>query len=484
MSSEMVTGSYWTKLEANRSIQQRLGALKLRTTLTAIVALASGFFGAWVIAQPLASLCRIGYGTLFQRGDFPLVHTPIDSQLYSGYSILELTFLTVAVLTILGASVGTFGRARTWQLLLPSLCLGWATLFFVPPTTSWLGVFPSKLERAITLGDFDAAREILKEAGPNETVSQYIQAQIALRAHDLGALKSNAGHILKLADEWGAGQIGGSVRDNIERKRAVNFKPEILYSFDLALNGRAQTKVAKQWEKDSHPTFSRSLWLTVILPFAFGCILMVVALWLIPLWNGMRRRIREIQIGLAPEVKEDQAWDRPWSELLSKSDFLNSSFSLSRVLGGLGLVIGSAIVILPEAIKVISWVGGFRSVVSHVTISDNPCDYVGVWTAAQKRGVYKTTLLADGRFFSTPIAAGTTSGWSYEGEWSVDSGSMIWRYDSQLDVNKIKEASRTHFTLKERDGELTEFNLIEAQDVTGCSKNANWISIGRGTYRE
>lgn len=477
MPSDIVNVSRWLKLEANRPINQRLRSLKIRTFLTAVVAMVCGFSGAVMLAGPMATLCRIAYGKLFQHGSFPLVHTPIDSSLYAGYPILQLTFLSVAIATILGASAGAFGRIRSWQFLIPSLCLGLATLVFIPPTTSWLGVLPSQLERSITRGDFETARELLKEAGPNETVTQYIQAQIALRTHDTTALKMTAGPVLSRVDEWSSGQTSGSVRDTIERKRAVVFSPEIIYALDVALNGQATTKMAKEWMQGHGNSLGQSLWLAVIIPLCFGGLLLAAAFGLIPFWNGMRRRVREIQIGLAQDLEIALPSGSKPNEVLSNSDHASSpSFSSSRVFSGIAIAIAVAVVVVPQAIKAVNWVLSFRSVITHTSISDNPCDYAGVWTAAQKRGVYKITLLGDGRFFAEPIAAGSTGGQSYEGEWSVDGGSMVWSFDQQLDVNKIKEASRTHFTLVERDGELTDFNLIKAEEASSCSKDGNWIS--------
>ena len=99
-----------------------------------------------------------------------------------------------------------------------------------------------------------------------------------------------------------------------------------------------------------------------------------------------------------------------------------------------------------------------------------PCRYVGQWSSVRPGKVYRITLHDDGRYMMAPNAGGGDRGFS--GKWAVEGTNMVWRHDqfpgAGRDINAIVQESDSRFTLIERDGTQTKFELIEAAKSAKC----------------
>ncbi|HTY98710.1 MAG TPA: hypothetical protein VMB75_02665 [Rhodocyclaceae bacterium] len=104
---------------------------------------------------------------------------------------------------------------------------------------------------------------------------------------------------------------------------------------------------------------------------------------------------------------------------------------------------------------------------------NTPCRYVGVWTSARPDSVYRVTLQDGGEFLAEPLKD-HRGGDAYHGAWSVSGAQMAWFYDGDTvwppDINPIEHESERRFTLIERDGTRTQFDLIADTDSQVCPR--------------
>ncbi len=288
------------KGEANRTPESRLQALKLRTLLVAGAALLCGFFGARLVVSPLSRLITMGYGIAMQQASLPLAHVPLGNPTDLGNWLPQAVFFLVSVLAVVGFSLGAFKRTSAWVVMIPPLVVGIATAYLMPSSSRWMHVVPSKLERDIMHGRFDEADNALNSAGMHATVNKYVQAQIALRANDDLALRTYGEAVLKLVDRltYSLPATADSAPD--ELRWAVRFKPEVIHALDVALNGEPLTEVGIRWQKDHALREALPTWLAIIARLVLGLALLAASLGLLVFWNGMRRRVRIIQIQITP----------------------------------------------------------------------------------------------------------------------------------------------------------------------------------------
>ncbi len=101
-----------------------------------------------------------------------------------------------------------------------------------------------------------------------------------------------------------------------------------------------------------------------------------------------------------------------------------------------------------------------------------PCRYLGVWRSERPGSEYRVTLMEDGEFEAVPVKAPPDAG-PVRGSWSHYGGRMVWIYREGLvfppDVNVMKDASDSEFTLLEKDGSTTRFTMIERTASTTCT---------------
>lgn len=509
---------------ANRPLHSRLRALKVRTLLSALAALSCGFFGIWLIAQPLSRLSTWVYGLVLRQDALPLAHVPVDG--FAGLpqaTLLLGVFLVVSVLAIIGFSMGVFKRTPARVVMIPPLVVGLVTAYFVPDTSHWLHVLPSKLERDIMHGRFDAAERVLKESGAHAAIKQYVQAQIALRANDSHALRIYGEPVLKLADQFAYGQKAGSGLEPGALQSVVQFHPEVIHALDLALNREPQTQVGIQWQQERA---TRNVWLSRLMASAqlgLGVALLVAAMKLLTLWNQMRRRVRAIQtesvVIIDPEADpDDELLDQPMAvpsieqvslQEMARAEAISASSGLTLEPMTPGNHQPAAIPVkktaaivreeVPQFLPVRSRRAGFIAVgmvlvfaayfgmrsarspsgqLSHPAVGPHPCAFVGVWTASRDRSVYKVTMKDTGAYTAEPIARGSYSGVTIVGTWSVRGDKIEWTGDEPgtpahpPDINLVKNASTTGFTLVEVNGSLTQYNRIETINSSTCALQA------------
>lgn len=447
--------------EANRPALDRLNSLKVRTMLTAITALLCGFIGAKLMVAPLARIFAWGYGRMLKQGNLPLVHVPLGASTELADWLPQATFLLVSALAIVGFSAGFFGRMSARVVMIPPLLAGLAFTYALPATSQWMHLVPSKLERDIMHGRFDAAESVLKQASLHPAVKQYVQAQIALRANDAQALRTYGEAVLKLADQL-AYDLPATA-DHGAVSAAVQFNPEVIYALDLALNREPQTQVGIQWQQDYASRSPFWLWLGTIVMLGVGLALFAVSGGLFILWNGMRSRIRSIQGEIAPALNAQptpiaDAGDEtailtptPESERTTEQEIarvetmsahlapnlasrasaperitpvpkisqaaVNDEAATARRPGRKHYARNAALFIV--AAGAVGW--GLKSHFSKAAQQalalggTHPCAYIGVWTAARDNSVYKVTLNDTGTYVAEPIARGRYSGATIRG---------------------------------------------------------------------
>jgi hypothetical protein len=98
-----------------------------------------------------------------------------------------------------------------------------------------------------------------------------------------------------------------------------------------------------------------------------------------------------------------------------------------------------------------------------------PCRFVGVWASGQNGQMRYTTTLSDDGTYSMEPGPGVPGG--AMGLWMVQGNSMVWRHQSGggANINPIRIDTITKFTLTERNGSRTEFNLVEPIKSATCA---------------
>ena len=101
------------------------------------------------------------------------------------------------------------------------------------------------------------------------------------------------------------------------------------------------------------------------------------------------------------------------------------------------------------------------------------CRYAGVWSAARNSVVYIVTLEADGRFIAEPGENTPANARPISGAWSAAGNALAWVYDSGAvwppDINPISAESADAFTLREVNGNVTRYTLIERYRPAICA---------------
>lgn len=115
-----------------------------------------------------------------------------------------------------------------------------------------------------------------------------------------------------------------------------------------------------------------------------------------------------------------------------------------------------------------------ESSLKHILALPSPtCRYVGVWKGTRNGTSYRHILKDNSEFLSEPMDEASDNQGSYTGNWGEHDGSLIWMTDENLwppDVNKIVDETSTGFTLIERNGQRTQFALLQRLDSNVCAR--------------
>ncbi|WP_428717598.1 hypothetical protein [Undibacterium curvum] len=273
------------------TLADRLHSFKMRTLLTALLGFGFGFLALKLFGAPLARISAATLGMAFGQTEMPALHVPFEISSTTSEWLPQSAFLSVGGLTIIGFSNGVFGRVNAKIVMLLPLSVGLASLMFLPDSNGWLNIFPGKLEMAIMRGKFDQADRLLKTTKLHQAQHQYLQAQIALRSKDTLALHTYGESVLLLADQWAYRQIPNGDLGTLQS--VVNFRPEVIYALDHALNGSPQTHVGMEWQRQSHGILHT--WIGTIVQLVLATLSLLTSAMLFKLWDQMRNRIRLIQ---------------------------------------------------------------------------------------------------------------------------------------------------------------------------------------------
>lgn len=303
---------------AKRSHAQRLEALKGRTLLVFLIGLACFFIGGVLVSKGLAELSAWCYAFVMGRGGLPLPHVPAWGDNSRIYAMLQTTLLCVWGIGIIGFSLGSFGRRSMTNILVPLLLITLASALFIPATSHWMLLMPSKMERSIMYNRLGQIDEGLTSAP--KPIADYAQAQIALRLHDEPALRKYGQAVLQLVDTWtyDSASLDPTLYGGESDPGPVRFfRPEVVYALDLALNGAPETEVGIRWQQEQNKRGPFKRWLSAIL----GLVLLASSAPPFKLWNIMRRRVRIVSGALAQELHADRTGRRidPGTGLINSS---------------------------------------------------------------------------------------------------------------------------------------------------------------------
>lgn len=512
-----------------RPALKRLASLKWRTLIVAGAAASCLAAGVFFLAEPLHGILLWIYSLFTPGGGAPALHVPPELAHASGlHARLEALFLLLSLMGVVGWSAAALGRARGIAFIKLALLLAVLTVWTLPPSSPWLQVVPSQLERRIAQGDWSAARVIVASSSAQKPVKDYVLAQIAPHENGGAYLAFHAEPVLALADKL----LYGLPMSDIERAAlpaAVDFKPEVLWALDVALHQQPETEIGIRWQAAQ----ASGNWLSNALPFlalslklALGAGLLAAAWALLRLWNSMRRRVWRIHTELHPPASAftelqispdasteadteatakakantdadakaetapseaslgapapDQTPDSfvSWSNPLWQANSLPERWQKSRRRIGLSLVallsLGPVVLVLyASGILGASADAGLSGAsADRLDASNWPCQFVGTWTSSRAESVYKVTLGEDGTYVAEPIASGAYSANVLLGKWQVEGQRISWSHPSRsglpADTNDIFDVKPKSFALREVNGEVTRFNLITAFQTTRC----------------
>lgn len=285
-----------------RPALKRLASLKLRTLLVAALALAALAASAFLLVPPLQSISSAMYA-LFTPGDGgQALHLPPELLHNALYERLQAVLMFMILMAVAGLSAGAFGRTRAALVAVVPLLLAGLTLWNLPPTSRWMHVVPSQLERRIAQADWRAVRPLVEATQEPQLVKDYVLAQIALREHDKVRLAAHAEPVLAWTERYVYG-LPMSAADLAVQPYAVNFEPEVLWALDVGLHQQAETEIGIGWQTTPAPDKSMQSALQTLmrgLQLALGAALLAGACALVRLWNSMRRRVARIHLELHP----------------------------------------------------------------------------------------------------------------------------------------------------------------------------------------
>ena len=514
-----------------RTPAQRLATLKWRTWLVAGAAASCLAAGTLLLAEPLHGILLWLHARFTPGGGALALHVPPalahGSSLHARF---QATLLFLSLMGVVGLAAGAFGRRRGAALAVVPLLLAGLTLSILPPGNRWLHVAPSQLERQIAQGNWQAARSLVVSSSGQPLVKDYVLAQIALRENDTARLALHGEPVLALVDKLLYG-LPMREPERAALPSAVNFEPEVLWALDVGLHQQPETDIGIRWQaaQASRNWLSRvSPLLAPGLQLALGAGLLAGAWVLMRLWNAMRRRVWRIHVELHPpasvtELKTvpeaqagtddanakaetapfDASLDAPapeqtpdspisWRNLQWQADSLPERWQKSRKRIGRSLVAlglaGPAVMVfyLVKAIganDTASYADPYRSRDARLARASSagdqeaktlwPCQFVGSWTSARTESVYKVTLTDDGNYTAEPIAAGRYPSATLRGKWLVEGRKIYWDDDAtplnaKGDINDVLEMKPKSFSLREVNGEVTHFNLIQAPATRRC----------------
>lgn len=494
-----------------RPALRRLASLKLRTLVVAAAAAGGLAAGAFLLAPPLQGMFSWVYGLIAGHGGGRALHLPPALARNALYERLQAVFVFMMLMGVAGLSSGAFGRTRAAVVAVVPLLLAALTLWSLPPSSRWMHVVPSQLERRILQADWQAARAIVASADGPPSVKDYVLAQIALRDNDKARLAAHGEPVLALVDKF----VYGLAMTDAERAalaHAVNFEPEVIWVLDVGLHQQPETEIGIRWQASplSKGWMQRAGHVLALGgQLALGAGLLAGALALARLWNTMRRRVSRIHAELRPptpdftELKIPPVADAendpadalptalaplPAGHASGKPGKFTAEGSQQwlarhppeqrrRTRKGAGWLIAALLLGVP----VLAWhYAGSTSKTASASpggtdaASRWPCRFVGSWTSARAESVYKVTLGEDGSYAAEPIASGRYSAASFRGKWHVDGNRIQWddsaRSRGPTDINDVLESKPKSFTLREVDGEVTHFNLIQAPSTGRCSR--------------
>ncbi len=447
------------------SAAARLDALRLRTVLVCVGAIVCVALGVSISIAPLARLVAWLYAAALGQGQLPPAHVPwMGPDEFEGASPVGALVLLLSAAWI-GLSLGSFGTLKARFVLLPALALCVVIALFAPPSLGGLRVWPSPLERHIMHGRFDAAETAITSERLSEAGRHYVLAQIALRTAEQPALKRHGTVALHHAQRYV--YDAGSAE-------AATFQPRILHAIDVALHTQPQTEVGLRVASEG--AVNRGVGrVTDALRGLMGAALLLAALGLAWAWNGMRRRVANIQVGLtaAPHTTAAsgaaggaQGASPPAATPSIGRRIADALWSLNRKqVAGL-MLMGIALVGVVAVRNFTQPDTGARRI--RPLDGAYPCELIGLWTSVRHGSPHWVLMHPDGRYGTSPFSQGEPKDQSKDGTWVVKDGDrIVWNHASApgvQDVNPILEYGAERFTLIEMNGERTRFKRVRSDN--------------------
>jgi hypothetical protein len=466
----------------DRSVDERVASLKLRTALLCGLMLACAVFGWRLLQQPLTALVLQAAQWLAGGRGLPLPHVP-DGDAWGVRGLMQTAAVgAVAGLGLIGHSYGRLGKMSLRWALLPPLAM--ALVFaWIAPATRGLPLIPGPLERDILAGRAAAAERHLESAEAGKAMREYVLAQVAMRSGDAASLARSGEAVLQTVDRAIYGVPGNA-------SIGLQYEPTVVRYLDLKLNGQPQTEVGlAALEEGRGAALRRGAGYAgrVVL----GILLLGSAAMLLRVWNAMRRRVASIDEQLAADaaaqaVPEDRGAPPQMARPLRAPQaaappslrwrrFIRPVALVAVPLMALKLLFGLEFTSLSGSGGASSHhgVGVGAAEVALTGDTAHPCELVGVWVSSRSESVFKVTLREDGSFTGEPLAAGPYGHSTRHGRWEMlDGRRMRWvdnaRPTDLSDVNPILESNPSAFTLREVNGSTSRFNRMDTLPGKRC----------------
>ena len=283
------------------AVDRQIVALHRRTVVVGCLACLTAILALLTSARTLFDLNAL----VLSEPGIPAFHLP--PALRAELPGIGLSWLVVA-LAIIGAwgvSTGRLRRELSYLAVLLCVMVALADLLLAAPVHSPLFVIPSKIERAVATGNYNAVDRLIDETeraleGTAEGLAQlqrvrYVKAQVALRRGDTEGLEELVRPILLAADDYvytAQGDIGKAAGYG---DTLGDLSPAVLAALDRGTPAGPMSMVALEYPggqsalDDAGPG-----WLRIVLTLGVALALLAAAVALTLLWRVMCANLHSI----------------------------------------------------------------------------------------------------------------------------------------------------------------------------------------------
>jgi hypothetical protein len=274
------------------AVDDRVRALQWRTTGVGWVAI------VFLAGAAAAALFAFGeLGSLIGRSradDIAAFHVPATLRHAEDLPLLSMLFVALALTGGWGLSTGRLRESHSYAALVLCVLVGAADFLLAAPLHKPLFVLPSLIERLVSDGEHAEPDRLLSQVS-HDTMrqrTQYVRAQIALRAGDMQRLEVLGRPLLKDADDYVYAGNTDPASAHVYFESIGDLRIEVLATIDRQLNGTPTSAVgiAGSAERSARPT----RWLIAGITTVSAIGLLAAGLMLTALWRRMQANVLRI----------------------------------------------------------------------------------------------------------------------------------------------------------------------------------------------